>query len=279
MSKHGNYFKFNLRWVKSLSVLSPAARGAVYDAVFEYVETGTMPKLEGDVALTAFQFIKDEIDEELARVAAISERRSAAKKRDWDKRKGNVSEQQEPLVAAAAAPQPDTQGAVTSQEQYTPSADAATATQEAEQQAQAVSAKAAKAKQTPRWPDYSTTSSTYDPKREETLFDEVWSQSSWCNNVMENYGIKYETLVAYYKTFFQRCQRGLDEHRTVKDLQQHFVRWLRMDLRPSTSPNKPAMAYVYTQPTTAPVAAARPQRMERAAAYIDGLLESCRPTV
>ncbi len=77
-------FTATTSWSKSMASLPDRARLEVYDALFRYVETGTAPELSPE-ANAAFAFIRTDIDIEMAKAAAICQKRRESGKKRWSR--------------------------------------------------------------------------------------------------------------------------------------------------------------------------------------------------
>lgn len=77
-------FTATTSWSKSMASLPDSARLEVYDALFHYVETGTAPDLSPE-ASAAFAFIRTDIDIEMARAAAICQKRRDSVNKRWSR--------------------------------------------------------------------------------------------------------------------------------------------------------------------------------------------------
>lgn len=75
-------FTATTSWAKSMSNLSKETRLEVYDALFNYIETGTVLKLSA-AASAAFAFIKTDIDLEIDKTIAICEKRKENVLKRW----------------------------------------------------------------------------------------------------------------------------------------------------------------------------------------------------
>ena len=91
-------FTATTSWAKSMAETAPAVRLEVYDALFEYVETGVTPKLS-EAAAAAFGFIKTDIDQNVDRMIEVCEKRKAAVLKRWN-RAGDTA-----VAPAAARPE------------------------------------------------------------------------------------------------------------------------------------------------------------------------------
>lgn len=75
-------FIFNVEWQEILLDYPAEVRLEVYDAIIEYVATGTLSELK-PMAKMAFSFIKKEIDYNTNKYNDIVAKRSEAGKREW----------------------------------------------------------------------------------------------------------------------------------------------------------------------------------------------------
>lgn len=80
-----NSFVFFLNWKNILRKYPMEVRCAVYDAVFEYAESGTIPEGLTDAAMMAFEFIKQDIDRMQDKYEQTCEKRKAAVNKRWEK--------------------------------------------------------------------------------------------------------------------------------------------------------------------------------------------------
>lgn len=80
-----NSFVFFLNWKNILRKYPMGVRCAVYDAVFEYAESGTLPEGLSDAAMMAFEFIKQDIDRMQDKYEQTCEKRKAAINKRWEK--------------------------------------------------------------------------------------------------------------------------------------------------------------------------------------------------
>ncbi|HBC21905.1 MAG TPA: hypothetical protein DC009_07540 [Porphyromonadaceae bacterium] len=80
-----NSFVFFLNWKNILRKYPMEVRCAVYDAVFEYAESGTLPEGMSDAAMMAFEFIKQDIDRMQDKYEQTCEKRKAAVNKRWEK--------------------------------------------------------------------------------------------------------------------------------------------------------------------------------------------------
>lgn len=77
MDKSKKSFLFNIEWCEVLMDYPPEVRLEVYDAIYRYVASGTLPELK-PVAKMAFSFIKREIDYNENKYQQVSESRKEA---------------------------------------------------------------------------------------------------------------------------------------------------------------------------------------------------------
>lgn len=84
-------FVFNIEWQEILLDYPAEVRLEVYDAIIEYVASGTLSELK-PMAKMAFSFIKKEIDYNSEKYDAIVAKRSLAGKKGMEKRYGNEEE-------------------------------------------------------------------------------------------------------------------------------------------------------------------------------------------
>ena len=84
-------FVFNIEWQEILLDYPAEVRLEVYDAIIEYVASGTLSELK-PMAKMAFSFIKKEIDYNSEKYDAIVAKRSLAGKRGMEKRYDNENE-------------------------------------------------------------------------------------------------------------------------------------------------------------------------------------------
>ena len=75
-------FVFNIEWQEVLMDYPPEVRLEVYDAIIEYVASGTLSELK-PLAKMAFSFIKKQIDYNNDRYDDIVAKRSEAGKKAW----------------------------------------------------------------------------------------------------------------------------------------------------------------------------------------------------
>ena len=80
-----NSFVFFLNWKNILRKYPIEVRCSVYDAVFEYAESGTLPEGLSDAAMMAFEFIKQDIDRMQDKYEQTCEKRKAAVNKRWEK--------------------------------------------------------------------------------------------------------------------------------------------------------------------------------------------------
>lgn len=71
-------------WAKSMAGLPDRTRLEVYDALFEYVETGKEPKMSAE-ARAAFAFVRTDIDMEIEKSIGICAKRLEAVNKRWNK--------------------------------------------------------------------------------------------------------------------------------------------------------------------------------------------------
>lgn len=71
-------------WAKSMSTLPDKVRLEVYDAMFEYVETGQVPKMSAE-GKAAFAFIRTDIDMEVDKNISICAKRLEAVNKRWNR--------------------------------------------------------------------------------------------------------------------------------------------------------------------------------------------------
>ena len=75
-------FVFNIEWQEVLMDYPPEVRLEVYDAIIEYVASGTLSELK-PLAKMAFSFIKKQIDYNNDKYDDIVTKRSEAGKKAW----------------------------------------------------------------------------------------------------------------------------------------------------------------------------------------------------
>ena len=73
-------------WAKSLKGLSDKVRLEVYDALFEYVESGEAPEMSAE-ARAAFGFIRTDIDMEVDKAIAVCDKRRENVLKRWNREK------------------------------------------------------------------------------------------------------------------------------------------------------------------------------------------------
>lgn len=81
-------FVFNVAWHEVLTDFEPEVRLEVYDAIIEYVASGTLPELK-PLSKMAFSFIKKEIDYNNEKYEETVIKRSEAGKKGMQSRYGN----------------------------------------------------------------------------------------------------------------------------------------------------------------------------------------------
>lgn len=85
--KKNRTFIFNVEWQEVLVDYPPEVRLEVYEAIIEYVASGTLSELK-PLAKMAFSFIKKEVDYNLESYNEVSKARSEAGKKGMRKRWG-----------------------------------------------------------------------------------------------------------------------------------------------------------------------------------------------
>lgn len=83
-------FTVTTSWAKSMASLPGEIRLEVYDALFEYAETGEVPVMS-PAAAAAFAFIRTDIDREIDKAIAVNEKRRDSIMKRW----GRVRKEQE----------------------------------------------------------------------------------------------------------------------------------------------------------------------------------------
>ena len=86
MDKKKKSFVFNVEWQEILLAYPGEVRLEVYDAIIEYVASGTISELK-PMAKMAFSFIKKELDYSIQKYEEVVEKRKAASKIAVEKRK------------------------------------------------------------------------------------------------------------------------------------------------------------------------------------------------
>lgn len=86
MDKKKKSFVFNIEWQEILLAYPGEVRLEVYDAIIEYVASGTISELK-PMAKMAFSFIKKELDYSIQKYEEVVEKRKAASKIAVEKRK------------------------------------------------------------------------------------------------------------------------------------------------------------------------------------------------
>lgn len=90
-------FVFYVKWAKAISGCDAEVKAEVYDAIVEYVISGTIPGLK-PLAQMAFNFIKQELDENISKYEAIRIARSNAGKLGGDKMVGNSNAEKQSKI-------------------------------------------------------------------------------------------------------------------------------------------------------------------------------------
>lgn len=85
---NNNSFVFNLDWYAVMLEYPPEVRFEVYEAIFIYAASGTLPELK-PLAKMAFSFIKKEMDYNRERYESVVEKRKLAGKRSAESRLQN----------------------------------------------------------------------------------------------------------------------------------------------------------------------------------------------
>lgn len=77
-------FTATTSWAKAMAALSDKTRLEVYDALFEYVNSGQTKKMSPE-ASAAFAFIKTDIDLETDKAIAVCEKRRENIMKRWNR--------------------------------------------------------------------------------------------------------------------------------------------------------------------------------------------------
>ena len=95
---------FYFKWKEYLAGMSPEDRLFIYDSIMEYAENGTVPELSG-YRKVIFQFMRDDVDRNMAKYQALVERnranaKSAKAKREMRESVVSTGNQWIPLVTS-----------------------------------------------------------------------------------------------------------------------------------------------------------------------------------
>lgn len=71
-------------YIKHIERLSDDEAGKLFKAIFEYVNEGRLPDLDGMAAM-AFSFISNQLDSDLQKYETVCQKRAESAKRRWQK--------------------------------------------------------------------------------------------------------------------------------------------------------------------------------------------------
>lgn len=112
MSKQpGVMLYFDIR--PSLARLTPAEKGALFEAILDYGQHGLTPQLEGMVGV-AWDFIQPKLDRDRARYEEISQKRTAAIQARWNKYRAQQNDTNEYTSLPTTTPTTSTSSTSTS---------------------------------------------------------------------------------------------------------------------------------------------------------------------
>ena len=78
-------------YIKHISKLTDEEAGRLFKAIFDYVNSGETPNLDGMAAM-AFSFISNQLDNDLQKYEEICKKRAENIKKRWDKARENTKE-------------------------------------------------------------------------------------------------------------------------------------------------------------------------------------------
>ena len=194
-------FIFNVEWQEILLDYPAEVRLEVYDAIIEYVATGTLSELK-PMAKMAFSFIKKEIDYNTNKYNDIVAKRSEAGKKGMASRyvKGNTGNG----VKTTNVTVYDNDNVYDN--------------------------------------DLKETSLSRSKEKEEDfgkdvdkplteLREELLSNQTWIETLSMNNHIDESESRLYIEAYIRKLQNEGIARKSVSDAQQHFARWLRIELK------------------------------------------------
>ena len=210
-------FIFNVEWQEILLGYPSEVRLEVYDAIIEYVASGTILELK-PMAKMAFSFIKKEIDYNTCKYNDIVAKRSEAGKKAMNKRYNKDATNLTNDSKSNKCYQDATNLTVNDNVNESPNGDKVDAF----------------------LPEISD-----KPLKE--CYEELSANSSWIETVVINkrsaghQDFTLEHFQEYLKKFFEKLQNEGEIRKSPKDGMAHFVRWLDIELGKSKADMYKAM--------------------------------------
>lgn len=212
--KRKDTFVFRVSWHEALSDYPPEVRLEVYDAIVQYVTSGTPPQLK-PMASMAFSFIRREIDSDNRRYEdTVKKRREAGRKGGesrWEKNDGKNSKCHQEVANLANIADNDNV--------YDSDKKEISLSEEKETKKEAkVSLPAA-----------------YTELSLEECFKEIMSEEIWAQDVLmaahrKGHMLDQQKLAEYVTEFFGELKCRGDTSRSLKGAKEHFSNWLNVKL-------------------------------------------------
>lgn len=204
-------FIFNVEWQEILLDYPAEVRLEVYDAIIEYVATGTLSELK-PMAKMAFSFIKKEIDYNTNKYNDIVAKRSEAGKKGMASRyvKGNTGNGVKTTN-------------VTNDNKTNKCCHDVTNVTVYDNDLKETSLSRSKEKEEDFGKDVD--------KPLTDLREELLSNQTWIETLSMNNHIDESESRLYIEAYIRKLQNEGIARKSVSDAQQHFARWLRIELK------------------------------------------------
>ena len=203
-------FIFNVEWQEILLGYPSEVRLEVYDAIIEYVASGTILELK-PMAKMAFSFIKKEIDYNTCKYNDIVAKRSEAGKKAMNKRYNKVATNLTNDSKSNKCYQVATNLTVNDNDNVNDN-------------------------ESPNGDKVDAFLTEISDKPLKECYEELSTNSSWIETVVMNKrsaghpDFTLEHFQEYLKKFFEKLQNEGEIRKSPKDGMAHFVRWLDIEL-------------------------------------------------
>lgn len=210
--KRKDTFIFRTQWKEAIKDYPPEVRLEVYEAIIEYIDSGTLPKLK-PLAGMAFNFIKIEIDSYSERYdETVKKRREAGRKGSasrWGKNDNKNGKCYQEL--ANVTKMADNDSDIDKKE--------ISLSKEKETKKDAK----------PILPEGYEELGLEDCYRE-IMSEEIWAQDVLMAAVRKGYKLDQQKLAEYVTEFFGELKCRGETSRSLKGAKEHFSNWLNVKL-------------------------------------------------
>lgn len=218
--KRKDTFVFRVAWQEVLLGYPPEVRLEVYDAIVQYVASGTPPQLK-PLASMAFSFIRRDIDADNRRYEdVVSKKREAGRKGMASRWKKDTEEDNKDNTCYHP---------LSDVTEVTPITDNDNVYDSVEKEISLSKEKETK-KETKVSLPAAYTELSLEECHAEIMRDEIWAQDILISAHRKGYTLDQQKLAEYVTEFFGELKCRGDTSRSLKGAKEHFSNWLNVKI-------------------------------------------------